>query len=175
MDNDAHILREMMKPARTALFWSRIDRSGSCHPWTMACNQNGYGVFRIGVEGLRLTCSAHRVAWMLAHGCVVPRGMEVDHTCRRPSCCNPLHLEAVTKRENVARSRGRSIATQPDVVKVGRRSIHVRARVSGDRHLVTWREYLSDGSRVQRGQQFHTREEAEAFAEAVDVSTRDPH
>jgi hypothetical protein len=32
--------------------------------------------------------------------------MTIDHLCRRPLCCNPLHLEAVTMRENLMRGNG---------------------------------------------------------------------
>jgi hypothetical protein len=33
----------------------------------------------------------------------IPDGLEIDHLCRVPSCCNPEHLEAVTHAENMRR------------------------------------------------------------------------
>jgi hypothetical protein len=51
------------------------------------------------------TIAAHRVAWMLFRG-PVPPGLELDHLCRVTRCCNPLHLEPVTHRENVRRGMG---------------------------------------------------------------------
>lgn len=162
--SDTAIYTEMSKPERQARFWSRLAADGDCQLWTMATNPSGYGVFRIGVAGTNYTCTAHRVAWMLANGRPVPLGMEVDHTCRRRGCCEPRHLEAVSKRENIARSHGRSLATQAETVRVGKRSIHLRRQARGDRFLVTWREYLADGSTIQRGESFASREEAERAA-----------
>ncbi|WP_413542334.1 HNH endonuclease [Arthrobacter sp. YA7-1] len=47
----------------------------------------------------------HRVAWNLLQGGHKP-GLELDHrTCKRRDCANPLHLEAVTSRENQRRKR----------------------------------------------------------------------
>ena len=34
----------------------------------------------------------------------VPDGLELDHTCRRPACFNPRHLDPVTSRINILRS-----------------------------------------------------------------------
>ena len=47
----------------------------------------------------------HRLAYQAAKG-AIPEGLELDHLCRRRSCCNPAHLEAVTKSENVKRGLG---------------------------------------------------------------------
>lgn len=32
-----------------------------------------------------------------------PKHMHLDHKCRNPSCCNPEHMEVVTKYENWSR------------------------------------------------------------------------
>jgi hypothetical protein len=52
------------------------------------------------------TTPAYRVAHELAIG-PIPEGMEVDHLCFNPGCCNPAHLEAVTPAENKRRSLAR--------------------------------------------------------------------
>lgn len=163
-DRDTTIFQVMSQPQRTARFLSRLAPDGDCLMWTMAKNPKGYGVFRIGVNGASYTCSAHRVAWMIHHGEPVPPGLEVDHLCCRPSCCKPTHLEAVVRRENVARALGRSLADQAAVSRSGPASIHVRRRVRGDRFLVTWRDYLADDTVVQRGESFADRPSAEAYA-----------
>jgi hypothetical protein len=35
----------------------------------------------------------------------IPEGLTIDHMCERPACVNPKHLQAVTHRQNVLRSR----------------------------------------------------------------------
>ncbi|MGO3650436.1 HNH endonuclease signature motif containing protein [Agrococcus casei] len=45
---------------------------------------------------------AHRFAYADSRG-AIPEGLEIDHLCRNRSCVNPKHLEAVSKRENLAR------------------------------------------------------------------------
>jgi hypothetical protein len=34
----------------------------------------------------------------------VPEGLELDHLCENPPCCNPAHLEPVTHAENNRRA-----------------------------------------------------------------------
>lgn len=45
---------------------------------------------------------AHIVAWVAVNG-PVPKGLEIDHLCRRRHCKEPVHLEAVTRQENERR------------------------------------------------------------------------
>lgn len=61
---------------------------------------NGYGQIRPG-DG-RGALRVHRAAYELANG-PIPDGMQIDHLCRNRLCCNPDHLEAVTREENIAR------------------------------------------------------------------------
>jgi hypothetical protein len=37
----------------------------------------------------------------------IPDGLEIDHLCRNTRCCNPLHLEAVTRKVNQERGKRR--------------------------------------------------------------------
>lgn len=70
-----------------------------CLVWTGAKDRRGYG--RVFHEG-RIT-GAHQRAYIVAYG-PVPDGLEIDHLCMNPACCEPTHLEAVTHQENMRRA-----------------------------------------------------------------------
>ncbi|WP_086565314.1 HNH endonuclease signature motif containing protein [Streptomyces africanus] len=69
---------------------------GRCWIWTGSTNGK-YG--RVGKQ------YAHRLAYESAKG-PIPDGLQIDHLCRNTVCVNPDHLEAVTGRVNLLRSRG---------------------------------------------------------------------
>lgn len=69
-----------------------------CWIWTAAIQADGYAKFK--VKGAMI--NAHRVSYELYIG-QIPEGLELDHTCRVPSCVNPKHLEPVTNAENARR------------------------------------------------------------------------
>jgi HNH endonuclease len=77
-----------------------------CHIWPGVPTPSGYG--RLHHAG-RATL-AHRFFYEQASG-PVPEGMDLDHLCRVPLCCNPDHLEPVTRAENVRRA----LAAEPVV------------------------------------------------------------
>lgn len=82
----------------------RQDRKG-CWLWKSEGYSGGYG--RITLRGKRWM--AHAIAYELFKG-HAEKGQVVDHLCRRPRCCNPEHLEAVTSSVNTlrgARPRGK--------------------------------------------------------------------
>jgi len=57
-----------------------------------------------------VTIYAHRWYYEIAYG-PIPEGSQVDHLCRNRSCVNPLHLEAVSQQENIARGMSPSAVT----------------------------------------------------------------
>jgi hypothetical protein len=100
-----------MDPSDLARFWSRVDKAGPepegdtlaaglgrCWIWTGTPTPKGYGQMTVAganVETHRLSC---RIA-----GRRLRKDRVVDHLCRRPLCCNPTHLEQVTREENLRR------------------------------------------------------------------------
>lgn len=71
---------------------------GPCWRWTRSLNHYGYPIFM----HLRVQRFAHREAYASMFGKIAP-GLVCDHLCRNPACCNPEHIELVTRGENVAR------------------------------------------------------------------------
>lgn len=94
-------------------FWEKVAlpvEPDGCMPWTACKKWQGYGHF--GLTSKR-TIPAHRLAYILTYG-PVPAGMDVDHDCHNRSdfcpggydclhrlCCNPSHLIARTRRDNL--------------------------------------------------------------------------
>lgn len=77
----------------------RIDkRDDGCWIWTGCIKDNGYGAVAHGGSKFHV----HRVMYELHVG-PIPAGFDLDHLCRVRSCCNPAHLEPVTRSENIRR------------------------------------------------------------------------
>ena len=78
---------------------SRIKPSpDGCWLWTASTGNGGYG--SISVDGV--WSGAHRVAYEMFRA-PIPEGLDLDHLCRVRRCCNPWHLEPVTRKENLRR------------------------------------------------------------------------
>ena len=75
-----------------------IDASGDCWEWTGTIQVQGYGI----VMYERRRWLVHRLVWEALVG-PIPVGLDLDHLCRYKPCCNPDHLEPVTRKENVRR------------------------------------------------------------------------
>ena len=70
--------------------------------WEYPCrNGSGYGVIGLGGRGGK-TARTHRVVYEALVG-PIPEGLDIDHLCRNRSCCNPQHLEPVTRQVNAQR------------------------------------------------------------------------
>lgn len=79
--------------------WVKIDPETGCWNWQGGSTNDGYGLLGSGRDKNRL---AHRRSYGMFIG-PIPEGLQIDHLCKRRSCCNPAHLEAVTTRENMRR------------------------------------------------------------------------
>lgn len=117
---------------RAESFWARVAVGGpdECWDWLRAKTDRGYGRVTFSAHGFGATFPTHRVAYMIAKG-PIPDGLEIDHLCRTVTCCNPDHLEPVTREENMRR---RNAAHGPSG------SIEIRHLMTGTRWRVRWRE-----------------------------------
>jgi hypothetical protein len=88
--------------AAIARFWSRIEKTDGCWLWTGPLDHGGYGTFRFERQRKLYVLMAHRIAYEQIIG-PIPDGLVLDHLCRVRNCCNPHHLEPVTRGENVLR------------------------------------------------------------------------
>jgi hypothetical protein len=77
-----------------------ISEWGACWLWTNRHGAGGYGQFWVGKD----THLAHRWAYEFLRA-PIPYGLKLDHLCSTPACVNPWHMEPVTQRENLRRSR----------------------------------------------------------------------
>jgi hypothetical protein len=87
-------------PLQTRLSQKFIQTDG-CWPWSGATTgkENAYGlIWNNGKYNL-----AHRVMYEIYVG-EIPAGFDIDHLCRNKLCVNPMHLEAVSHRENMLRA-----------------------------------------------------------------------
>lgn len=77
----------------------RID--GECWLYIGSCDRLGYARTRVGgLDGKPWLI--HRLVYTILIG-PIPDDLELDHTCRRPPCFNPKHLEPVTHQVNILR------------------------------------------------------------------------
>ena len=83
---------------------SEPEPNSGCWIWTGPWSPHtGYGMTHWIVDGVRRAGTAHRAAWELTHQRLMQKGLHTDHLCRVTLCINPMHLEAVTSRENSLR------------------------------------------------------------------------
>ena len=81
-------------------FWDMVDFLSDpegCWPWQRAQSGGGYGHCRVGYKDMY----AHRIAYKLTFG-EIPVGLNINHKCHNPLCCNPDHIYAGTAKDNTA-------------------------------------------------------------------------
>lgn len=82
--------------------WGKIKVTpDGCWEWQGCQTPLGYG--RVGWEGEAQY--VHRVVYAALVG-EIPKGLELHHKCENPPCCNPKHLQPVTRQEHQKLSPG---------------------------------------------------------------------
>ena len=79
-----------------------------CWLWQGRLNRNYYGRAWYLPDRKEIPC--HRILWREMVG-EIPKGLVLDHLCRKRNCCSPWHLEPITSRENTY--RGNAILYRP--------------------------------------------------------------
>lgn len=139
------------RPAIEKILERREVDANGCWIWPGAVAGGDYGKVR-DVDGTLVL--AHRVTWAAFRG-PIPDGLEIDHLCRVPRCCNPAHLEPVTPSENNRRKPRRTHCKWGHEVET-----HGRTRASG-----RWDCRLCTAERVRRHRRGLGRDGAGALTE----------
>lgn len=73
-----------------------IIKENGCHEWQGGKCQKGYGMFRYNGKTIR----AHRFAWFVKTGDLIPDKIMACHKCDNPSCVNPEHIFLGSGKDN---------------------------------------------------------------------------
>jgi len=100
-----------------------------------------YGVFSIK----RTPHPAHRIAWAIAHGRSVPRGMAVVHTCTNKQCVSPGHLALKRLTDGLGRPRTFDWKVALRLLKAGRTQTSVAKELGVSQSTVSrvWVDYIT--------------------------------
>jgi len=91
----------------------------ACIEWQGRKDRGGYGIAYIRVGTKKTTTTAHRRAWLRAHG-AIQSGLHVAHHCDNPSCINLDHLflATPTQNEHDKMDKGRQLGAKLTAQKV---------------------------------------------------------
>lgn len=107
-------------------FWAKVDKSDGCWNWTASLTANGYALFKLDTTAGK-SIMAHRYAYQELNG-PIPDDLTIDHLCKNRRCCNPAHMEVVTRGENSRRGKGwiQGVAVRRANAEIGCRKGHPR-------------------------------------------------
>lgn len=124
-------------------FWEKVNRytgpyilNTRCWIWTASSGERRYG--QLWFKGTNV--KAHRIAWLLKHGALPPKGRVVMHRCDNTRCVRADHLSIGTPRENSqdAQSKGRlSDRARPyRLTETQIEEVRQRVKAGEKRHLI---------------------------------------
>ncbi len=125
-----------------ARFWPKVRRTmdpDACWEWQGYRNPRGYGTIGAGSRDESMLL-AHRVAYEIANGAIPLDKPHICHHCDNPPCCNPRHLFAGTRSDNMRDcvSKRRHVgAVCPERLARGDRNgsrRHPEKRLRGEQH-----------------------------------------
>jgi hypothetical protein len=105
----------------------QVDPDTNCWNFTGYRRVGGYGL--IGDHGR--VVRVHKLVYERIRG-AVPEGHELHHTCNNPPCCNPWHLEPLTRKEHATRQ--------------------IKHNYRDATHCKRGHEFTPENTRVSRGQ-----------------------
>lgn len=116
-------------------FWGNHRKNGDCLEWLGGYifpkrTPKGYGVIYYGP--FRRQIGVHRLAWILEHQQLIPKGMVIRHRCDNTRCYNPDHLVIGTPLDNV-----------DDMINRQREGIRMRVT-----HCVRGHEYTPENTLI---------------------------
>lgn len=84
-----------------ARFWRHVEKSegDECWLWTGALTHDGYGRFKVLIDGQWTHVGAHVYSWELVNGSW-PEGLVSRHHCDIRNCVRPDHIQPGTNKEN---------------------------------------------------------------------------
>lgn len=130
-----------------------IEENG-CWSWVGKHDRKGYGMWVTDGE-----CYAHRVLYKRHKG-PIPRGLQLDHLCRKRDCVNPDHVEPVTPKVNTARGLSRKFHMGKTIKIAPAVRDEVAKAVAGGESCTTWARKLGvDESTVRAWHRRRTRSE----------------
>lgn len=80
-------------------------KENGCHEWVGAKCEKGYGMYKYNGRTIR----AHRFAWFIKTGNLIPDKIMACHKCDSPPCVNPEHIFLGSGKDNYddMRNKGR--------------------------------------------------------------------